>query len=70
MALDDRRVWENLSEWDNLDNPLAPLTDEQQQSILELASLCSNRLHLQDEVICHKMTMNITCKMSNITGCS
>jgi len=52
MALDDRRVWENLSEWDNLDNPLAPLTDEQQKSILELASLCSNQLHLHDEVIC------------------
>ncbi len=54
MALDDRRVWENLSEWDDLDNPLAPLTDEQQQSILELASLCSNQLHLHDEVICYK----------------
>lgn len=48
MDSEERQVWENLAEWDNLEDPLAPLTEEQQQSILELASLCDHKLTVQD----------------------
>ena len=48
METEEREVWENLAEWDNLDNPLAPLTEEQQKTILELAALCDHKLSVQD----------------------
>nr|CAG4642358.1 EOG090X02EM [Evadne anonyx] len=41
--VDTREVWENLSEWNNLDNPLAPLSDVQDKSILELTAFCVNK---------------------------
>jgi len=41
--VDTREVWENLSEWDNLENPIAPLTDLQDKSILELTAFCVNK---------------------------
>nr|CAG4641520.1 EOG090X02EM [Eurycercus lamellatus] len=49
--VDEREVWENLAEWDNLELPLAPLSDDQQKSILELASICSTRLTIQDDFV-------------------
>lgn len=48
METGEREVWENLAEWDNLDDPLAPLSEDQQKSILELASLCDHKLAVQD----------------------
>ena len=48
METEEREVWENLAEWDNLENPLAPLTDEQQKTILELAALCDHKLSVED----------------------
>lgn len=51
MSIEERRVWENLAEWDNLDDPLAPLTEEQQNSILELATLCDHKLTAHDETV-------------------
>lgn len=48
---DERQIWENLSEWDDLENPLAPLTEDQQKSIIELASLCDNSLTLHEDVV-------------------
>nr|CAG4649154.1 EOG090X02EM [Scapholeberis mucronata] len=49
MSIDEHQVWANLAEWDNLDDPLAPLTEEQQRSILELAALCDHKLTVPDE---------------------
>ncbi|XP_046649616.1 conserved oligomeric Golgi complex subunit 3-like isoform X2 [Daphnia pulicaria] len=49
METEEREVWENLAEWDNLENPLAPLTEEQQKTIIELAALCDHKLTAQDE---------------------
>lgn len=48
METEEREVWENLAEWDNLENPLAPLTEEQQKTIIELAALCDHKLTAQD----------------------
>ncbi len=48
METEEREVWENLAEWDNLENPLAPLTEEQQKTIIELAALCDHKLTVQD----------------------
>lgn len=48
METEEREVWENLAEWDNLEDPLAPLTEEQQKTILELAALCDHKLSVQD----------------------
>ena len=48
METGEREVWENLAEWDNLENPLAPLTEEQQKTILDLAALCDHKLTVQD----------------------
>jgi hypothetical protein len=48
METEEREVWENLAEWDNLENPLAPLTEEQQKTIIELAALCDHKLAVQD----------------------
>ncbi|XP_046442585.1 conserved oligomeric Golgi complex subunit 3-like isoform X2 [Daphnia pulex] len=50
METEEREVWENLAEWDNLENPLAPLTEEQQKTIIELAALCDHKLTAQDEI--------------------
>nr|CAG4643064.1 EOG090X02EM [Ilyocryptus agilis] len=47
---EERQVWENLSEWDNLEQPLAPLSEDQQKSILELGALCGDRLVIEDEL--------------------
>ena len=41
--VDTREVWENLSEWNNLENPLAPLNEVQDKSILELTAFCVNK---------------------------
>ncbi|XP_045025748.1 conserved oligomeric Golgi complex subunit 3 isoform X2 [Daphnia magna] len=49
METEEREVWENLAEWDNLENPLAPLTEEQQKTILELAAICDQKLSVEDE---------------------
>ena len=43
VDFDTREIWENLSEWDNLENPLAPLSVSQDQSILELTAFCVNK---------------------------
>lgn len=48
METEEREVWENLAEWDNLENPLAPLTEEQQKTILELAAICDQKLSVED----------------------
>nr|CAG4634655.1 EOG090X02EM [Alona affinis] len=45
---EETQVWENLAEWDNLENPLAPLTEEQEKAIMQLASLCNSQLTFQD----------------------
>ena len=42
-GVDTPEIWENLSEWDNLDNPLAPLSDVQEKSILDLTAFCGNK---------------------------
>lgn len=39
-----KKVWENLAEWDSLENPLAPLTDEQLHSVHVLAKFCDPKL--------------------------
>nr|CAG4647727.1 EOG090X02EM [Moina brachiata] len=39
-----KKVWENLAEWDSLENPLAPLTDEQLHSVHVLAKYCDPKL--------------------------
>lgn len=41
-----KKVWENLAEWDNLENPLAPLNDEQLQSVHVLAKYCDPKYAL------------------------
>lgn len=48
MEPEDSEVWVNLAEWDNLENPLAPLSEEEQKSILFLAALCDHKLTIQD----------------------
>ncbi|XP_057364562.1 conserved oligomeric Golgi complex subunit 3-like [Daphnia carinata] len=49
METEEREVWENLAEWDNLEDPLAPLTEEQQITILELAAICDQKLSVEDD---------------------
>lgn len=41
-----KRVWANLAEWDSLENPLAPLTDEQLHSVHVLAKRCDPKYSL------------------------
>lgn len=46
----DAQVWELVAEWDNLDQPLAPLNEQQQKSVLELTDLCANRFLLSTPI--------------------
>ena len=39
----DSNVWEVVAEWDSLTQPLAPLNFQQQNSIFELANVCTNK---------------------------
>ena len=41
--VDKRQIWESLSDWDNFDQPLAPLNDEQLNSIIELTAFSTNK---------------------------
>lgn len=57
METEEREVWENLAEWDNLENPLAPLTEEQQKTIIELATLCDQKLSVEDVSLSNSITL-------------
>lgn len=38
-----RKARENLCKWDDLANPLAPISDENQETVLELLTLSNDR---------------------------
>jgi hypothetical protein len=45
------QIWELVAEWDNLEQPLAPLSDEQQKTILDLSNLCANKLWIAPKAV-------------------
>ena len=51
-----QEVREKLSLWDVKDSPLAPLSEKQRNSVLELTTVAGNR-PLLDEVNCLKLEL-------------